>query len=158
MKKYFYSDGVTTFGPFTLDELREKGITPNTQVWFQELGDWRAAGTVPELIELFPLSAPPLPPSQAGAPPAQPYIQRGRPPKNYLVESILVTLFCCLPFGIAGIVNAASVESKFNAGDVAGSHRASAEAKKWMQVGFWVGIGGTIIYAAFLVIAMLADK
>ena len=28
-------------------------------------------------------------------------------PKTWLVESILVTLFCCLPFGIVGIVNAA---------------------------------------------------
>ena len=30
------------------------------------------------------------------------YQQRpmGPPPKSYLVESILVTIFCCLPFGI----------------------------------------------------------
>jgi len=34
-----------------------------------------------------------------------------KPPKSWLVESILVTLFCCLPFGIAGIVNASRVES-----------------------------------------------
>ena len=32
------------------------------------------------------------------------------PPKNWLVESILVTLFCCLPLGIAGIINASKVE------------------------------------------------
>ncbi len=31
---------------------------------------------------------------------------RRYPPKNHLVEAILVTLFCCLPFGIVGIVNA----------------------------------------------------
>ncbi|MES2882212.1 MAG: CD225/dispanin family protein, partial [Bacteroidota bacterium] len=37
-------------------------------------------------------------------------------PKNWLVESILVTIFCCLPFGIVGIVNAAQVNSKFAAG------------------------------------------
>src|SRR3546814_12888831 len=37
-------------------------------------------------------------------------------PKNWLVESILVTLFCCLPFGIVGIVYAASVHGKYDAG------------------------------------------
>ena len=53
-----------------------------------------------------------------------------RPPKTWLVESILATLFCCLPFGIAGIVNAAKVESRFFAGDTEGALRASQEAGK----------------------------
>lgn len=39
------------------------------------------------------------------------------PPKNHLVEAILVTLFCCLPFGIVGIINAARVENAFYSGD-----------------------------------------
>ena len=39
------------------------------------------------------------------------------PPKNWLVESILVTVLCCLPFGIAGIVNASKVEVLFLSGD-----------------------------------------
>lgn len=62
-------------------------------------------------------------------------------PKNWLVESILVTLFCCLPFGIVGIVNAANVNSRFDAGDFAGADRASKEAGKWTKIGFWVGLG-----------------
>src|SRR4029079_6010877 len=40
---------------------------------------------------------------------------QNRPPKSWLAESILVTLFCCMPFGIAGIVNASRVESRFYA-------------------------------------------
>mgnify|MGYP003297500314 FL=1 len=39
------------------------------------------------------------------------------PPKNYLAESILATIFCCLPFGIIGIINAARVENAFYSGD-----------------------------------------
>ena len=39
--------------------------------------------------------------------------------KNYLVESILVTICCCLPFGIAAIVFAAQVNGKLQAGDIA---------------------------------------
>ena len=75
---------------------------------------------------------------------------RSTPPKNYLLESILVTLFCCLPFGIAGIVNAAKVESRFYAGDMDGADRSAAEAKKWTMIGFWIGVAGVIIYLLFL--------
>lgn len=68
------------------------------------------------------------------------------PPKTWLVESILVTLFCCLPFGIAGIVNAAKVESKFQSGDIEGSNKAAADAKKWTTIGFFGGIAVAVIY------------
>jgi len=64
----------------------------------------------------------------------------GTPPKNYLVESILVTIFCCLPFGVVGIIKASDVNSKLAAGDVAGAKLASTEAKKWTKIGFIVGL------------------
>jgi len=67
-------------------------------------------------------------------------------PKNWLVESILVTIFCCLPFGIAGIVNAASVNSRYDAGDYAEAARLSQQAGKWTKIGFWVGIAVIAIY------------
>lgn len=44
MKKYFYTDGKDKFGPFTLEELKEKEISRETLVWFQELNDWKPAG------------------------------------------------------------------------------------------------------------------
>jgi len=61
-------------------------------------------------------------------------------PKNWLVESILVTLFCCLPLGIVGIINAAKVNSAFDGGDIAGSMKASADAKKWTRLAFIIGL------------------
>jgi hypothetical protein len=67
-------------------------------------------------------------------------------PKNWLVESILVTIFCCLPFGIVGIINAANVNSKFDAGDVAGAERASKDAAKWTKLGFFIGLGVIVLY------------
>jgi hypothetical protein len=60
MKKYFYSDGTNNFGPFTIEELKEKGITRETSVWFHELGEWKMAGTIQELNELFAYIPPPL--------------------------------------------------------------------------------------------------
>lgn len=80
------------------------------------------------------------------------------PPKNYLVESILVTLFCCLPFGIVGIINAAKVEGQFNSGDVAGANRSSAEAKKWCTWGLITGIIVLACYGIFTVIAIAAGS
>ena len=43
----------------------------------------------------------------------KPNENKGNPPKTWLVESILVTLFCCLPFGVVAIVNSSKVESHF---------------------------------------------
>jgi len=148
MKKYFYTDGTNNFGPFTLEELKEKNITRETKVLYQELGDWKKAGDVPELNELFKL-VPPPPPSQTSEPGYtnfQNQTIKPKPPKTWLVESILVTLFCCLPLGIAGIVNASKVESLHNSGDFEGSKNASQKAQKWTTTGFWIGLVIGVIY------------
>jgi len=156
MQKYYYTNGITTFGPFTLEELIRENISRETKVWFQELAEWQPAGTVPELSVLFKDSPPPY--TYSANPPAtvnqgasdqgqgQPSAQGQVPPKSWLVESILVTLLCCLPFGIVGIVNASKVESRFYAGDYDGAFKASEEAKKWTNIGFWLGIVVGIIY------------
>lgn len=68
------------------------------------------------------------------------YFKQQNPPKSYLAESILVTVFCCLPFGIVGIVNAANVESRFKNGDYDGAIKASEEAKRWTMISFWAGL------------------
>ncbi|MCC3156318.1 CD225/dispanin family protein [Hymenobacter sp. 15J16-1T3B] len=94
--------------------------------------------------------------SPAGMPPGNPR------PKNWLVESILVTLFCCLPLGIVAIVNAAGVNSRYDAGDYNGALHASAEAGKWVKYGlyaaiaqialgvilFMMGVGGALLSGA----------
>lgn len=74
-----------------------------------------------------------------------------KPPKTWLVESILVTLFCCLSFNIVGIVNAAKVESRFYAGDIEGANRSSADAKKWSTISFWIGIAVGVIYLTVVI-------
>jgi hypothetical protein len=60
MKKYFYMDGSNSLGPFSIEELQEKKISRETHVWFHELGEWKEAGVVPELNELFTLLPPPF--------------------------------------------------------------------------------------------------
>ncbi len=80
------------------------------------------------------------------------------PPKSWLVESILVTLFCCLPFGIVGIIKAASVDSKFRCGDYEGAQQASAEAGKWTKWGFFSGIIVSVLYILFVVVLGVAGN
>lgn len=167
MKKYYYSDGKNSLGPFSFDELREKRINGDTKVWFQGLGDWKPAFQIPELADIISISPPPIsnntPTSQPNSGSYNSSTQntstqntgsyntgsynnpKGTPPKTWLLESILVTLFCCMPFGIAGIVNATKVESRFYAGDTDGANRSSAEAKKWITISFWIGLTIAII-------------
>ncbi len=61
-------------------------------------------------------------------------------PKNYLVESILVTIFCCLILGIIGIINASKVNSEYDAGNYEGALAASKQAKTWTLWGFIAGL------------------
>ena len=69
------------------------------------------------------MTAQPPPPAY---PPPQP---AGQAPKNYLVWSILVTLFCCLPLGIVAIVKSASVNGLWAQGQYAEAQAAAASAK-----------------------------
>ncbi|MFK5957719.1 MAG: CD225/dispanin family protein [Lutibacter sp.] len=70
-------------------------------------------------------------------------------PKNYLVGSILATIFCCQPFGIVSIVYASQVNSKFAAGDYEGAQKASKKAKSWLM---WAVISGLVVGVVFLLI------
>ena len=144
MKKYFYTNGTENFGPFTLEELKQEHISRGTPVWFQELGEWKEAGSVPEISEIFKL-APPVIPKPTPNIDYNQHANTQQPPKTWLLESILVTLFCCIPFGIAGIVNASKVESRFASGDIAGATQASNDAAKWTKISFWVGLITSII-------------
>ncbi len=75
---------------------------------------------------------------------------------NYLAQAILVTIFCCLPFGIPAIIFAAQVNGKLEAGDYAGAIETAKKAKTWCWVSFWVGLGIIIIYFLIVIISALA--
>ncbi|WDC84734.1 CD225/dispanin family protein [Caloramator sp. mosi_1] len=71
-------------------------------------------------------------------------------PPTYLAQAILVTLFCCLPFGIVAIVYAAQVDTKWAAGDYYGAQEASDKAKTWCMASFIIGL----IIGIFYIIAV----
>jgi len=77
---------------------------------------------------------------------------------NYLVQAILVTLCCCLPFGIVSIVYAAQVNTKVKAGDIQGAVDSSGKAKMWCWIGFGVGLVANLIIFAIQVLGVLASR
>jgi hypothetical protein len=156
MEQFYYSDGLQKHGPFTLEELKARNISRNSMVWRHPMEKWVPAEELPELQNYFSTQPPDISASGRSERPAYRETYE-RPPRTWLIESILVTIFCCLPFGIAGIVNAAKVESRFNCGDIAGAKRSSAEAGKWTKIGFWIGVSGIVLYFIFLAFAIALD-
>jgi hypothetical protein len=73
-----------------------------------------------------------------------------------LAPAILVTLFCCLPFGIVAIVYAAQVSAKVSAGDYRGATECSDKAKFWCWLAFWLGLIPMVFYIIAMVIAGVA--
>lgn len=77
---------------------------------------------------------------------------------NYLVQSILVTVCCCLPFGIPAIIYAAQVNGKLQAGDVNGAIDSSKKALMWIWISFGLGIVGSVIYGILMAIGAAAGN
>jgi hypothetical protein len=75
--------------------------------------------------------------------------------QNYLVFAILATVFCCLPAGIPAIVYAAQVNSKLQAGDLAGAQAASNDAKKWCLISLGLGLGTIVLYVILIMVGVL---
>jgi hypothetical protein len=96
---------------------------------------------------------PPAPPisgaSSYGTPPPAAPGYGGAQIPNYLVQSILVTLCCCLPLGIVAIIFAAQVNSKLTQGDIAGAQEASRKAKMFVWIAFGLGIAVMLVSFMF---------
>ena len=93
----------------------------------------------------YPPTPPPPPPPGYGAPQAGGYPTQQ--PDSNLVWGILVTVLCCIPFGIVSIIQASKVSGLWAQGQYAEAQKASDEAKKWAIWGAVAGIIVGIIYA-----------
>lgn len=67
-------------------------------------------------------------------------------PNNNMVWAILCTLFCCLPLGVAAIVQASGVNSAYDRGDYAGAQAKANQAKNTCIASAILGLIASVIY------------
>lgn len=67
MKKYYLHNGNNQDGPFDLTELKLKGITKDTQIWYEGLSSWKRAEEIPEVNEILTKMPPPFPKSEVNS-------------------------------------------------------------------------------------------
>ena len=77
---------------------------------------------------------------------------------SYLVQSILITIFCCLPLGVVAIVFAAQVDSKVKAGDYEGAVDLSNKAKMFCWIGFGLGLVGALVWILLVMFGVVAGS
>lgn len=126
-------------GPYPKEELLHKGIDGDTLVWCAGMTEWKRARDIPDLYSILSQLPPEPPHSNAVM------------PKTWLLESILVTIFCCLPFGIVGIVYASKVEEHFISGNYRKAAIYSAQAKKWTVWGLMSAVVLTLLYFILII-------
>jgi len=93
-----------------------------------------------------PPGYPPQPPLPPGYPPQPP---AGQAPNNFLAWSILVTLFCCLPFGIVAIVKSSQVNGLWAQGRYAEAQASADSAKKWV---IWAAVAGVVVAIIYAIL------
>ena len=167
--KYYIILNDVHLGPLDLSELRRLPVTAQTPVWREGMADWTPCGDVTELSSLFVSE-----PVAIGRPresydpyaasfnsgkakedtvpdyaPGQPDNWIPECPPTYLVWSILVTLFCCMPFGIVAVVKSCGVTSSYNRGDYEAARKKSSDAQMWIIVSVVLGLVWGVIAVGF---------
>lgn len=140
---YIYINKVKE-GPYTLEELSTKGIFPDILVWRDGFSGWKPAKELSELSDILSK----MPPDPDG-------ISTQPMPKTWLVESLLVTMFCCVPFGVVGIIESNKVEPLYKSGQYEQALHHSKKAKKWIAWGFFTVLAFWILYLLFWVVFVL---
>lgn len=162
--KYYIILNDVQLGPLEEQEIRRLPVTPRTPVWHEGMPDWVPCADVPELADIF--SRPDRAPSgydpyaaafASGAPrdvppyaPGYSFNEVPECPPTYLAWSILVTLLCCIPFGIVAIVKSCGVTSAYNRGDYATARKDSKSAQTWIIVSVVTGLITGVLWVILL--------
>lgn len=62
MRKYFYTDGVSKFGPFSKDELKSQQLKRSTKVWYYGLEKWTEMSEISDLNDIISTIPPEIKP------------------------------------------------------------------------------------------------
>lgn len=113
---YYYHDGKSQEGPFTLDEMLTLPIKPNTPIWKEGEPDWKEAANFPELTVIFistqnltppPFTSPKPPEFNTNPPAVTPNVTSTPTPKSSgnrrMFRILLILLFSGL--GVIFLMN-----------------------------------------------------
>ncbi|NWW25807.1 PRT1B protein, partial [Falcunculus frontatus] len=75
-------------------------------------------------------------------------------PKDYLVESVLVTLFCCLVTGVMALVYSYETRAALARGDVAQAHAASRKAHSLVLFSLLFGLFASITWIIYVLVSL----
>jgi hypothetical protein len=147
--EWHYSKNGQQHGPVNEAELiamvQNGSVAPTDLAWNKGMDGWKP---IREITALTVQSVNVVPASGQASPYQASASSQGAvntPVPSYLWQSIVVTLFCCLPLGVVAIVYASKVDALSKAGDSAGASAASDSAKTWCWVSFGIGLVVNII-------------
>ena len=142
MKNYYYIDrNGQQAGPVPENQLLQYGVTANTNVWCEGMGNWEIAARVPELSYLF-----------IQTPPRQPVEERRYEPcpDNHMAMAIISTLLCCWPIGIFAIIKANKVSNLWHQGRKHEAYEAANSAKNLATASMVLGFIISVIYVIYM--------
>lgn len=172
--KYFAIIDDKQCGPYSLNELVEAGVGPNTYVWCKGMTDWKQAREVADICRyfrnrIFDLMHPKQSNTEQTTPVDSPekltqpqssvqrfpeiadMIETNRihenidiPPRTWLIEAILLTILCFPPTGFMSIYFALKATKAWKEGKKKESHEYARKAKMWCGFTFFFGL---IFYA-----------
>ncbi len=146
MEYYIYNNNEAK-GPFSVELLEKYRIPANTLVSSENGTEWVEASTVIELRgAIDDVATPTILTNQYDSQQQNSTTAFEPSPKNWLVESIISMLFCCLPFGLISLIYATKVDNLYAKRDYDGAKKASDSAKLWFNMSWVTGLIITIIY------------
>ncbi|NWV59268.1 PRT1B protein, partial [Malurus elegans] len=104
----------------------------------------------------MPLSPPTPVPQYNAQPGAGPFpASHGQQlPKDYMVESVLVTLFCCLLTGVMALIYSHETRAALARGDVAQAHVASRKAQSLVLFSLLFGLFASISWIIYVLVSL----
>lgn len=81
------------------------------------------------------------------------HYRQDRPP-TYLALAIIVTILCCMPFGIVSIVYASKTDSYMASGDIGQAWENSRKARNWSVAGIVISLLWWVIYVILILVGI----
>ncbi|PKK24304.1 proline-rich transmembrane protein 1 [Columba livia] len=103
-----------------------------------------------------PCSSNPPVPQYNGQPSTSPSPADHRqcPPKDYMVESVLVTIFCCLLTGVLALVYSHKTRAAIGRGDTAQANVASRKTQSLVLFSLLFGLFASISWVIYVLVAL----